>query len=113
MGEAKAGALVGSLRDGGEVVRDLNDIDDEGFDAGSCAAGGQLLETGRDTSGDGELTDDEVESTVLICNGRAGANGTSESGCSTTGQDQPPLSMFAILATLGLAVVMRRRKQVR
>lgn len=38
----------------------------------ACAAGGQRLSVGRDLDGDGKLSDEEIESSELLCHGQPG-----------------------------------------
>ncbi len=41
----------------------------------NCPAGGALVESGIDTNGDGNLSDDEVDSSSFVCNGEDGLPG--------------------------------------
>ncbi len=43
-----------------------------------CAHGGQRLEVGLDADGDGSLSDDEVQSSALVCDGAPGATAAAD-----------------------------------
>jgi len=50
-------------------------------DAGSnCANGGERIDVGRDTNGNGVLEDDEIEQTAFVCNGTAAPGGGAGDG---------------------------------
>lgn len=60
-------------QNGGDGAASLIETSDAS--AEECATGGSVITTGLDTNGDGELSEDEVVSSTIICNGVAGAAG--------------------------------------
>ncbi|HEY5747025.1 MAG TPA: hypothetical protein VIU12_13160 [Chryseolinea sp.] len=40
----------------------------------NCSAGGQKIETGRDSNGDGTLEENEIQQTMFVCNGMNGVS---------------------------------------
>ncbi|QDG53712.1 hypothetical protein FIV42_24090 [Persicimonas caeni] len=83
-------------------VRPLTGDEDE------CSATGFMLEVGRDVDGDGELSEEEVESSSAVCHGTRGPAGP-EGGCSSTGNGHAPGSFAAVLL-LALGALVRRRR---
>ena len=69
-----------------------------------CIDGGQKLNVGVDTDGDGILGEDEVTDTTYVCNQTA----TDSGGCSTTGRQGASDFGLLGLIVLGLFFVRRR-----
>ena len=97
LGAAAALLFAWSCSDEGVIY--LTNVDQEPTGT-NCADGGQQLNFGPDSDGDGTLADGEVTATAYVCNGAASRGATVTSAAIPVGDPTCPAGGFAL--TIGV-----------